>query len=239
MGREVRRVPVDWKHPIQPNPHWEYQQADRSAWARSQPTPKLHKPGEQFVPLLDGPFSEKLQEWEQGKAKWDAGEHEGQAFYLEYYGPNGWTNHEGVLESPKLYPVYAEDGETIVQQLHLTSMEQLIEVFPYEEYTGGKPDPESYVPEWNVPAEELGYCLYETVSEGTPVTPVFATPEELIDHLATEGQDWSQEPMRREAAEALVRGGWAPSAIVVSNASGTTFLKGDMDADKIEQLGKS
>lgn len=183
MGREVRRVPVGWKHPTAPNPYWVQHY-------RGRPTPKLHPINEAFVPLLDGPFSEKLEEWRTEKLEWDAGTHKSQ------------------------------------------------EDCPYEEYYGPEPDPADYVPEWDVPAEELGYCLYETVSEGTPVTPVFATPEELIEHLVTAGQDWDQEPMRREAAEALVRSGWGPTAIVVSNASGTTFLKGDMDADKIEQLRK-
>jgi hypothetical protein len=29
MGREIRRVPVDWKHPTESNPYWRKQEARR------------------------------------------------------------------------------------------------------------------------------------------------------------------------------------------------------------------
>ena len=53
---------------------------------------------------------------------------------------------------------------------------------------------------------------------GVDATVKFATAEELIDHLATVGEDWSQNPMRRESAEALVRGGRCPSGVAVGGA---------------------
>jgi hypothetical protein len=66
------------------------------------------------------------------------------------------------------------------------------------------------------PPKGDGWQLWETVSEGSPITPVFATAEGLIDHLTTVGTSWSKgEPMRREAAEALVRDGWCPSMVAV------------------------
>ena len=46
MGREVRKVPKNWKHP----------RNDRK----------------QYIPLLDG-FKERLEEWEKGNAMWDKG----------------------------------------------------------------------------------------------------------------------------------------------------------------------
>jgi len=80
----------------------------------------------------------------------------------------------------------------------------------------------------------FGYCLYETVSEGTPTTPVFATEAELINWLTTMGQDYDQVPLRLESATALVKQGWSlGSAMVVNNE----FLDATMDADKIEALG--
>ena len=60
----------------------------------------------------------------------------------------------------------------------------------YDEYDGGPPDPDYYRPAYAT--EPTHYQVYETVSEGTPVTPVFATPEALIDYLAEHGTFWDQ-----------------------------------------------
>lgn len=70
------------------------------------------------------------------------------------------------------------------------------------------------------PEEATWYQLYETVSEGTPVTPPFATQEELAEYLALYGDFWSQrqgaKPPTIEQARSLVMGGWAPSGVVVT-----------------------
>jgi len=99
---------------------------------------------------------------------------------------------------------------------------------PYWEYTGGPPQPEYYRPDWK-PEEMTWYQVYQTVSEGTPVTPPFATKEELIDYLVENGDFWDQErrkdgdsimrctPWPREEAEAFVNGpGWAPSMVIAN-----------------------
>jgi hypothetical protein len=93
-----------------------------------------------------------------------------------------------------------------------------------------------------VPTGE-GWQAWETVSEGSPITPVFATDEELIYWLVTEGthsgdSPWKTRvqwdvPFRRSAAETFVHQGWAPSMIVVSGPAGTEVLMGAADADKI------
>lgn len=68
------------------------------------------------------------------------------------------------------------------------------------------------------PAGE-GWQVWETVSEGSPITPVFPTSEELIQHLAVNGDRWDQR--RGEGgwgetrAKAFVEAGWAPSAASV------------------------
>lgn len=56
------------------------------------------------------------------------------------------------------------------------------------------------------PAGE-GWQMWETVSEGSPVTPVYATSEELIAALVADGYEES-------AATAFVHSGWAPSMVV-------------------------
>lgn len=64
------------------------------------------------------------------------------------------------------------------------------------------------------PAGE-GYQLWETVSEGSPVSPVFATPEELADWLVAPGNDNSVTAgTTRDQWLRMINGpGWAPSFI--------------------------
>jgi hypothetical protein len=82
-----------------------------------------------------------------------------------------------------------------------------------------------------------GWQVWETVSEGSPITPVFPTADALVAHLSTVGTTWDQKayvgrlakgPWRREAAEAFVRDGWAPSFAVF----GGVMLEGARDADR-------
>jgi hypothetical protein len=68
-------------------------------------------------------------------------------------------------------------------------------------------------------AEATWFQVFETVTEGTPVTPPFATKEELIEYLAKNGDFWDQERARtgrlqtagwgRESAEKFVDEGFA------------------------------
>jgi len=60
------------------------------------------------------------------------------------------------------------------------------------------------------PAGE-GWQIWETVSEGSPITPVFATAEELAEWCVT-NKPWST-GMSREAWRRFIDVGWAPSGI--------------------------
>lgn len=63
-----------------------------------------------------------------------------------------------------------------------------------------------------------GYQIWETVSEGSPISPVFATPEVLARHMA--GTKWgADDGTPYEVWLKFIRGpGWAPS-MVASSAS--------------------
>jgi hypothetical protein len=67
------------------------------------------------------------------------------------------------------------------------------------------------------PPKGEGWQVWETVSEGSPVTPVFPTAEALINHLAEHGdardQNRGNPGWGREAATAFVGVGWAPSGV--------------------------
>ena len=97
------------------------------------------------------------------------------------------------------------------------------------DWNGGPPDHQYHRPSWS---EATWWQVYETVSEGTPVTPPFATQHELIEYLVANGDFWDQrrrkegriissfscEPWAREAAEAFVKGpGWAPSFVATGS----------------------
>ena len=96
---------------------------------------------------------------------------------------------------------------------------------------GGPPDPAYYRPKWP-DGMATWFQVYQTVSEGSPVTPAFATKEELVEYLATNGDFWDQDgrregdtsvpcgPWDRKAAEAFVGVGWAPSMIVKTGPEG-------------------
>lgn len=78
------------------------------------------------------------------------------------------------------------------------------------------PDEETCRPAFTEPATWLQ--VYQTVSEGSPVTPPFATKEELVEYLVQHGDFWSQKRgeggYSRKTAEAFVNSGWVPSMII-------------------------
>jgi len=229
MSREVRRVPVDWKHPVENNPHWEFQAS--TPYGRSKPASKLHGPTERFVPLFED-FPGSLASWEEDMRQIRAREGFDWTWNVEYH-LTGYQGYEETEVTVHPFTTYAEDGETEVS-VNVRDEDHLYELL-IPEKESEKPKAEHYMPVFDVPDDELGWALYETVSEGTPVTPVFATAEELVEHLSTVGQDWKQVPMRREAAEALVRSGSSMGSMV---RIGGELYKSDEDADKIAALSK-
>jgi hypothetical protein len=89
----------------------------------------------------------------------------------------------------------------------------------YWDWSSGPPDPHYYRPNWKE-GEATWWQVYETVSEGTPVSPPFATPDELVNYLATHGDFWDQKrgdgPWDRRNAETFVKAGWAPSMTIMN-----------------------
>lgn len=87
----------------------------------------------------------------------------------------------------------------------------------YWEWNGGPPDPDYYRPDWPE-WSATWFQMYETVSEGTPVSPPFATKAELADYLVEHGDFWDQRGgnggWTRENAERFVSFEWAPTFIV-------------------------
>jgi hypothetical protein len=153
MGREVRRVPADWKHP---------------------------KERGHYTPLFEGPFEQRAAEWDEGNAKW------AQGLISDWSG--GWK--------PK-----PDDIETET----------------YADWIGERPKPEDYMPTFPE-GTATHYMMYETCTEGTPISPAFATPEELAHWLAdTRASAFGGMGAPYESWLRVCNGGYAPSAVADSN----------------------
>lgn len=87
----------------------------------------------------------------------------------------------------------------------------------YWDFDGNPPDRDSYRPDFT--SEPTHYQVYETVSEGTPTSPVFASLEELEAWLI--GQGHSQYAAHRFATD-----GWVPSMVMVREPSGKVTMSG-------------
>lgn len=96
----------------------------------------------------------------------------------------------------------------------------------YWEWDQAPPDPAYYRPSWTAPAD--CYQLYETVSEGTPVSPVFDSIDAMIAWMTSPidrsseynaGADWqSMQGMSRDQAEGFCKIGSSPSLVVSPGA---------------------
>lgn len=160
MGREVRRVPADWQHPMQ---------QDRP---------------DRYQPMHDQPYESALREWVDEWQAWDRGER----------------------------PSYCTDTDPATK---------------YWDYAGGPPDPDYYRPDW--PEESrTHFMMYEDTSEGTPISPAFATPEEVARWCADNGASaFGSETASYEAWLRIARGGYACSAVIENGVlrSGVEALK--------------
>jgi hypothetical protein len=143
---------------------------------------------------------------------------------------NEWSlygmGHDGINESVVLQARCERDG---IELACATCGGRAV----LEAYEGQRAEAAAWEP--TEPPTGDGYQLWSTVSDGSPVTPVFATAEELIDHLATVGEHRSNgdpEPYRRDAAEATVREGWVPTGFQIGDGP---ILDGARDADLLPQ----
>lgn len=164
MGRELRRVPPNWNHPLEvPVEADPYRHISR-VWSSLR-----------YRPLRNRFFPEVAAAWRANLAKWET----------------GWR------------PSYCDESER-----HL-------------EYWEFDPPPrrEDFIP-WR-PEEATWYQVWETVTDGTPVTPPFETPEQLIEHLINHGDCFPQQPQQwprrrwtyAEAEQFVNKTRWSPGLV--------------------------
>lgn len=84
----------------------------------------------------------------------------------------------------------------------------------YIEFAGPPPQQKHYMPLWlNAAADH--FCMYETCSEGTPISPVFATKEDLARWLAdNEASAFAGETATYDQWLATIRRGWSLAAVI-------------------------
>lgn len=160
--------------------------------------------------------------------------------------PAGWDHPvtQDTYGRERRQPMYDETYETASAEW-LSEFDRIrsggAKGYEIECYPGGvvdwasentAPSKEYYRP-WS-DDEAVWFQLWETVSEGTPVSPPFETEDELIEYLAYNGDFWDQDRCTKpdwaelwggvlgvsawgkERAERFVKGaGWAPSMIIV------------------------
>jgi Lhr-like helicase len=104
----------------------------------------------------------------------------------------------------------------------------------FEEWTGERPEAEDYMPDW-AEGERTHWQMYEDTTEGTPISPVFATAEELAQWLADTGASaFADMTATYEQWLATCLDGWAPSAVYSPETGVTSGVAGlsDLDAQK-------
>ena len=141
-----------------------------------------------FRPLLAGNYRAALDEWKMEHKHWIAG-------WKTAYGsdPVGLEDDDGKWT--------AREGDSLTRMT-------------FEEWHGSCPAEEHYMPEW--PAEECKLLMmYETCSEGTPISPAMETPEELAMWLVdNQASAFGDQTASYEGWLRTIKRGWAVSAVV-------------------------
>lgn len=143
--------------------------------------------------------------------------------------PGDWAHpkyeHDQVLYNHQVdafHPLYDEDYDSSCARWYAdaAAYKPMGNCQWFHDYNGGPPNKDYYRDRKWTDEEATHFVVYETVSEGTPVTPAFPTKEQLVDYLVANGDFWDQARgdggWEREAAERFVSLGWAPSMIVSS-----------------------
>ncbi len=127
--------------------------------------------------------------------------------------PANWKHpkNEKMDEFVPLLDGYAEEFRKFLEITNSKGLEAAID------WMGRCPDKDDYMPEW--PEEEkTHYMMYETTSEGTPISPAFPTEEDLARWLADTGaSSFADRGASYEEWLNMIKIGSAPSAITTGD----------------------
>ncbi len=142
--------------------------------------------------------------------------------------PANWEHPKD--DKGRYVPINDEDYETVITEWirdhnlwmigkhpdQIEDSEAMAKYEYYAEWYGDAPGVEYYHPKWT-DEERTHYQVYETVTEGTPVTPSFKTKAELINYLVEHGTYWDTKGYNREIAERFAEQERVPSMIMTGN----------------------
>lgn len=95
-------------------------------------------------------------------------------------------------------------------------LDDLERTWTYEDYAGEPPKREDYMPSWR-PEERTHFQMYETCTEGTPISPPMPDAESLATWLADNGASaFGDLTASREAWLATIKRGSAVGAVLDS-----------------------
>ncbi len=144
--------------------------------------------------------------------------------------PPNWEHPKN--DHGKIQPMHDEDYETAARKwkdgyaLWEKGEHPSQKKYEYWEYAG-TPDPEICRPKFT--EDPTWFQMYETVSEGTPVSPPFETKAELVDYLVENGDFWDQKRgdggWKRENAESFVESGFAFTGLIKISKEGGCEIK--------------
>lgn len=102
------------------------------------------------------------------------------------------------------------------------------------DYFGGKPFKENYMLP-DVPIEERTYyMMYENVTEGTPISPAFETPELLAHWLADSNtSSFGKDTASYKQWLPICKGGYAPSMIAIVRSDGSKKIVAGVNEDEL------
>ena len=125
--------------------------------------------------------------------------------------PANWQHpkEEGTGYYVPLYPgeYYTETAPKFMEKANAEGLQAAIDW--YEQ----APDKNDYMPDWPE-NERTHYMMYENTSEGTPISPAFATPEGLARWLADMGASaCGDSTASYEGWLRVAQGGYAPSLV--------------------------
>jgi hypothetical protein len=140
-------------------------------------------------PLLRGPFADAYEEWATiSVPRWHQQRAKWAEGWVASYKDGGWE------------PRHAHDA-----------------CMSFEAYAGvcpASPNPADYMPTF-APGTATHLMMYETCSEGTPISPAFSTPEELAHWLADTGASaFGAATATYEQWLRVCSGGYAPSMVI-------------------------
>ena len=127
--------------------------------------------------------------------------------------PANWQHPKDELTGryKPLYPGsrYEANAQDFMEKANAEGLQAAID------WCGLSPDVNDYMPNWPE-SERTHYMMYEDTSEGTPISPAFATPEELARWLADTGASaFGSSTATYEGWLRVAKGGYAPSAVII------------------------